>query len=154
MKKQNQAGFSYLEIMMVLLIIGLLLSISVASYTNLHKNSLDQRRKTDIQEIRSSLEQYRSVNGAYPTPNLTPGLPFGTSGLTDGTNTYMQQIPQDPEYPNKQYHYSVAADDYTLSGQLTKPEDTVCQVPAGNDLCGEAGSNYDCNYCMGSYGKK
>jgi prepilin-type N-terminal cleavage/methylation domain-containing protein len=154
MLTRNQAGFSYLEIMMVLLIIGLLLSISVASYTNLHANSLDQRRKTDIQEIRASLEQYRSVHGAYPTPNLTPGLPFGSAGLTEGTNTYMQMIPQDPQYPKKQYHYSVASDDYTLSSQLTKPEDVACLVPAGDDLCGQTGSNYDCNFCMGSYGKK
>lgn len=154
MAKIHQAGFTYLEILMVLLIIGVILSISVASYSNLHSNSLDQRRKTDIEEVRSALEQYRSVNGAYPTPNSTPGLSFGSDGLSDGTNVYMQKIPQDPQAPKRQYHYEVTSDDYTLAAQLNTAESTACVSPPGGDSCGQTGSSLGCNYCMGSYGKK
>lgn len=154
MVKIRQAGFTYLEILIVLLVIGVILSISVASYSNLHSNSLDQRRKTDIEEVRSALEQYRSVNGAYPTPNLTQGLAFGSAGLTDGTNVYMQKIPQDPQAPKRQYYYTTASDDYTLAAQLNTAEPTACVSPPGGDLCGQAGSELGCNYCMGSYGKK
>lgn len=150
---RSQDGFTFLEILIVLVIISGLLIFAISSYTNVREKSFDERRKTDLEEIRSGLEQYRSVNNAYPTPNSTPGLPFG-SAMTDGTNTYLQRIPQDPQYPAKQYNYTTAGDDYTLAAQLTNPETPACLVPPGGDLCGRTGSGFACNYCLGSYGKK
>ena len=146
-----QKGFTFLEILVVLLIIGMLLAITSASYSQVRSRSLDQRRKTDLEEVRAALEQYRSVNSAYPTPYTTPGLAFGSEGLNDATHTYMQVLPQDPQYPRYNYHYAVADDDYTLSSQLAVPEETACQAPPGGDSCG---TGIGCNYCIGSYGTK
>lgn len=147
-------GFTLIEVLLVVVLLSILYVVGLSSYTHIHEKSLDQRRKTDIEEIRSALEQYRSVNSAYPTPTGTNGLPFGTAGLTDDSHTYMEIIPQDPQYPVRQYNYAIDDDDYLLSTQLITPETTACQVPPGGDTCGQASSGFGCNYCYGSYGKK
>ena len=152
--KRVQSGFTYIEILVVVIVLSILFSIAMSSYSGIRSKSIDQRRKSDVEEIRSALEQYRSVNSAYPTPAGTHGMTFGTGSLTDGTSTYMQKIPQDPQYPQRQYHYTTSGDDYTLSTELQTPEPTVCQAAPGGDSCGQSGSGYGCNYCLGSYGEK
>lgn len=152
--KQHQAGFTFVELLMVIMILGMLLTLGLASFSKVRERSLDQRRKTDLEDVRSALEQYRSVQSAYPTPVAGQGLNFGTSALTDGSQTYMQLIPQDPQYPKRQYHYTTSGDDYTLSTHLITAETTACQAAPGGDSCGQTGSGYGCNYCLGSYGKK
>lgn len=147
-------GFSLLEILIVMAILTILTTIGTVSYTSIRNRSEDARRKTDIEEIRSALEQYKSNNNKYPTPivTITIGLPFGTAGLVDGANTYMQKIPQDPDYPVKTYRYdSTNGTDYTLKTQLNNPEPTPCSLTPTPNVCG---STYNCNYCYGSYGQK
>lgn len=154
MQTSRSRGFTLIEVLLVVVLLSILYVVGISSYSHIHEKSLDQRRKADIEEIRSALEQYRSVNSAYPVASGTTGLPFGTSGLTDATHTYMEIIPQDPQYPVRQYNYTVVDDDYLLSTQLINPETTQCQVPPGGDSCGQASSGFGCNYCFGSYGKK
>lgn len=67
-KKVNRHGFSLLEILVVISIIGILLAIAVSSYSNAQRKSRDARRKTDLKAIQQSAEQYYSVCGyKYPT---------------------------------------------------------------------------------------
>lgn len=150
----RQDGFTYVELIVVVVILGILFTFGSLSYSSIRQRSLDQRKYTDVEEIRSALEQYRSVNGAYPTAIPGQGLSFGTAALTDGSSLYMELIPQDPQYPRYQYFYTDSGDDYTIAVQLITPEDTPCGEAIADDSCGQTGSGYNCNYCMGSYGKK
>lgn len=154
MHQQGQKGFTLVEILMVVMILGILFVTGTLSYANIRQRSMDQRRKTDLEDIRSALEQYRSVHSVYPTPAGPQGLLFGTSALTDDTRTYMQIIPQDPQFPNRQYFYNTTEDDYIVATQLATPEETPCAAPPGGDSCGQEGSALGCNYCLGSYGKR
>lgn len=63
-----QKGFSLLEILVVISIIGILLAVAVSSYSNAQKKSRDARRRTDLKAIQQAAEQYYSVCGyKYPT---------------------------------------------------------------------------------------
>lgn len=142
-----------MEILLVIAIIAIMSSITTVALANIRSKSEDSRRRTDIEEIRSALEQYKSVNNSYPTPNITitMGLPFGTTGLTDANHTYMTKIPQDPDYPVKTYVYqSSGTGDYVIRSELNNPQPTPCALTPTPDLCG---STYDCNYCYSSYGQ-
>ena len=123
--RTRQSGFTYIELLIVIIALSILFSIAITSFSNVRQRSLDQRRQSDVEEIRAALEQYRSINTAYPTPAGTQGMSFGTGSLTDGTSTYMEKIPQDPQYPLRQYHYTTTGDDYTLSTELTDPKPVV-----------------------------
>ncbi len=147
-------GFSLFEILIVMGLLALITTIGALSFSNVRSRAEDARRKTDIEEIRSALEQYKSNNNKYPTPiaTITMGLPFGTTGLTDTTNTYMNKIPQDPKFPSRSYYYySADGTDYILKTQLNNPEPTPCSLTPTPDLCG---LTKNCNYCYSSYGQK
>jgi general secretion pathway protein G len=145
-------GFTLLELLLVMAILSIIMTIASVSFGTIRNRSEDSRRKTDVEEIRSALEQYKSINNKYPTPNITitMGLPFG-QGFTDTNHTYMSKMPQDPDFPAKTYYYeSTDGSDYVLRSQLNNPEPTPCNLTPTPDLCG---STHNCNYCYSSYGQ-
>lgn len=144
----QKKGFTLIEILVVATIISLLAGGGLISYSTFSKNSRDARRKADLEQIRAALEMYRSNVGAYPTTAPPQGLPFGTGSLTDGSNTYLQKIPQDPK-SNRNYFYSSSGSNYTLACQLENS--STCTSPPGGNSCG---SGFPCNYCLGPYGQK
>ena len=73
MQKLNthKKGFSLVEIIVVLSIIGIMASVAAVGYITSIKNSRDQKRVVDLGRVQSALEAYRSnnVNGYYPNTN-------------------------------------------------------------------------------------
>lgn len=106
MKKQNQTGFSLIELMVVIALIGLLASVVLASLAGARKSSREAKRKTELLQVQKALEGYYTANYGYPT---TGGVWFGTSAnggnkTTSGatayipnlTPTYLATLPTDP----------------------------------------------------------
>jgi len=75
-------GFTLMELLIVIAIIGILVSVSVASYSSAQKKGRDARRHTDLKALQNAWEQYYADNnGNYPsscsvsTTYLPGGLP-------------------------------------------------------------------------------
>jgi len=67
---KRQYGFTLLEMLVVLGIIGLIMGIAVSSFSTAQKKARDSKRKSDLKTIQNALEQYYSVCGyKYPTPD-------------------------------------------------------------------------------------
>ncbi len=98
-------GFTLIEVLVAATIIGVLAAVAVSSYTSINKRSRDSKRRSDIEQVRSALEMYRSDNGFYP-PVDTSG--FGNvSDLTSYLVTsYMPAIPSDPTSTQAYYYYA------------------------------------------------
>ena len=60
-------GFTLLELLVVIGIIGLLASIIVVNLTGARKKARDIKRVADIRTIQPALESYYGKNGYYPT---------------------------------------------------------------------------------------
>ncbi len=130
-------NFTLIEILVVATVIALLSSIITFSYSQLTKESRNNRRKTDLEQLRSALEMYRSNNDIYPN-NL--------SNLTSPT-IYIQSIPTDPKVPTYVYNYTKISDiDYIL-GTYLEGVNSSCTTTIS---CGSV----NCNYCLGPYGRK
>ena len=66
-KRQNQKGFSLVELMIVLVIIGILAAVGVPIYSaNVTKAKMSEA-DASLGSIRTSLRVYYAENGAYPT---------------------------------------------------------------------------------------
>jgi len=75
--KSKVSGFSLLELLVVISIIAVLLALGISSFNTAQKKARDAKRKNDVKDVSSALEQYYSVCGSlYPTP---AGASFYTS---------------------------------------------------------------------------
>jgi general secretion pathway protein G len=88
-KFNNRHGFSLLELLVTVTIIAVLTSIGVVSYSTVNKRSRDVKRKSDIEQLRSALEMYRSDQGQYPVdisslvPAYIPVIPTQPNSTVD-----------------------------------------------------------------------
>lgn len=64
---KTQKGFTLLELLVVIGIIGLLASILVVNLTSARRRARDTKRVADIRNLQTASEDYYGKNGKYPT---------------------------------------------------------------------------------------
>jgi type II secretion system protein G len=116
-------GFTMIELLVVVAIIGVLASILMVGYETTRQNSRDTRRASDITQIQRALELYATDNGG-----LYPSNPTGTqvANMNTGTSNilpYINPIPLDPTNTGSNgYRYAASTDrkSYTIIVRLEK----------------------------------
>lgn len=64
-------GFTFIELLVTITIIGIIFASGITAYTTVSKNSRNARRSADLEAIRQALEMCRSIDGAYPASIYT-----------------------------------------------------------------------------------
>lgn len=157
---KNRKGFTLVELLVTISIIGILSAIGLVLYSTVLKQSRDSKRQSDLKSIQLALEQYSNDQGFYPYADWPS---FGNCGLneklahtascvtfdfrnhdghpdsrTSGAlssvpiKTYMNSLPQDPTDPTGSTRYKY----------VSFP--TAC---TGVDL-GESGTTKCTSYCL------
>lgn len=98
---KRQAGFTLLELLIVVVIIGILALIIVPGLSKGPKRSRDARRKADLRGVKSALETYYNDNANYPAGNYAGLGPYLVTA-------YLPSLPQDPKSGNPDYIYTPA----------------------------------------------
>lgn len=65
--KTKQAGFTIVELLIVIVIIGILALLVFNTYTGIQAKARDTERSTDIKALHGQSEAYFAQNGRYPT---------------------------------------------------------------------------------------
>lgn len=103
----SQSGFTLLEIMVVVVIIGLLAAIVAPKLIGNIDTAQVNRAKQDIRSIETALNLYRLDNFKYPTTDQGLQALVTNPGDTVAPNWkpggYLMRIPRDPW--NNPYHY-------------------------------------------------
>lgn len=133
-KFKKSFGFTLIELLVVFSLMGILLSISLASLSSTRKSARDSKRKADLEQIRSALEMYRTDVGLYPS-----NLLFGSGSLSYGDDIYLSLVPSDPLGSSYTYVYSRPTNNtYVLCAYL--------ETGGADAGCGDCSSGIACNY--------
>lgn len=62
----NRRGFTIIELLVVIVVIGILSTLSVVGFINVQKQSRDSQRASSAVVVAESLEKYFAKNGEYP----------------------------------------------------------------------------------------
>lgn len=134
---QKQEGFTLVELLVVISIIGLLISIFTARYQTAEKQARDTKRKSDLSQYRTALENYAVANGSlYPTPGAAACID-AASGLCAGSfkTEYLPSCPDDSRKSENYYYlYCASASGYSLSAKL-EGTGTIWHICSGGQVC-------------------
>jgi type II secretion system protein G len=89
-------GFTLLELLIVITILGILATLVSGNLMNSLKRGRDAKRKEDLQQIQKAIELYYEDNKQYPTAQE---VSFGSALKNPDASinkVYMQKLPKDP----------------------------------------------------------
>lgn len=83
-KKQSlQFGFTIVELLIVIVIIGILATLAIVAYSGVAHSAREAAVKSETGQISRSLAAYSAVNGSYPADATTAGAKTGGGRLLD-----------------------------------------------------------------------
>jgi general secretion pathway protein G len=113
----SDEGFTLIELMVVILIIGLLATIVVQNLKGATDKAKRIKAQADISALKTALDRYYLDNGYYPTTDQ--GLNALVSPPTNGrvpanyeSGGYIERLPQDPW--GTAYFYQSDGNSYVL----------------------------------------
>lgn len=131
LKKTSQKGFTIVELLIVIVVIGILAALVLNTFSGVQKRARDTQRQTDVNAIATQLEVYYNDHGTYPAatgitlPNFK-GIDAGALQPPQSTATALKAVSTDP----------TASTDFgvgTAEQYLYK-----CEIPStvnGTDVC-------------------
>ena len=114
---QTQKGFTIVELLIVIVVIGILAAISIVAFGNAQQQARDSSRTAAINGLMKALELYKIDNGSYPSVG-TDNAGYAVSTLATAlVPTYTRSIPADPNTGLTNYQYvrgTIASNSYGI----------------------------------------
>jgi general secretion pathway protein G len=126
-RRTSQAGFTLIEILIVLAIMGILLTIAQPNLKNSIIKARESVLKEDLFQMRDAIDQYYADNAKYPE-QLTDLI-----DTSDLSKSYLRSIPRDP--------FTNAADWITVAP--AEGEGGVFDVHSASPLVATDGTAYN-----------
>jgi type II secretion system protein G len=113
--KRKMRGFTIIELIVTIVVIGILAGIMIVSYNGIQQRSRDATRDSDVTQLKIALEKYHADQSQYPSV-CADNLGCAVSLLSAPLAPYLSKIPHDPSYPvdstnDYQYVRSATAND-------------------------------------------
>lgn len=166
---KSRRGFTLLELLVAMAILGILAVISLTSFGTVREKGRDSRRKQDIQSISKSLEMYYNDYGRYPGGSATGqilGCGAGGSAACNwggvwqnsDSTLYMAQLPDDPRGHRYYYQSDSGGTYYRIFAYLENDDDVAAALTSGglpgfyeSTSCRNVGGSFQadsCNYVL------
>ncbi|MCX6729913.1 MAG: type II secretion system protein [Candidatus Portnoybacteria bacterium] len=154
----NKKGFTLIEILVVVSIIGILATIVIVSVGSARAKARDSKRISDLNQVQNAIWLYYDNNGAMPI-NRNPGFGYCDTQanflqeLVD--NDYVAVTPKDPSSPSRSYCYYDYGAGNTIGAlivvSLEAAQDSTTGIqpscrpwPSGINWCDQGNNKYYC----------
>jgi len=131
----NKRGFTLIELMVVIALIGILASVVLASFTSVRARNRDGKRVSDMREIEKALNLYQIENGTFPIPTdpLNPVTITGDDEISTALETeeLITGMPTDPNHPATSYTYESNSLGSTFTLSFCLETDTIASYNQG-----------------------
>ena len=142
-KRSFFSGFTLIELLVVISIIGLLASLALVSYTRSQKQARDTRRKSDLRQYQTALENYANKNnGVYPVRTSAIDVTTLCTTLEVGN-----VCPGDPSSSIYYYVSSSSGDQFSLRATLEAGSSTYWVVCSNGKSGGTSTAPTSSNVC-------
>ncbi len=92
------AGFTLIEILLVVVIIGMLATIAAVNVPKFLGQGREGKARADVSSIATAIAAYNMMEGKYPA---------SLQALTEGNDPYLTTLPKDPW--GRDYQYSATS---------------------------------------------
>jgi len=144
MNYTKKHGFTLIELMIVIVILGVLMTIGTFAFQSSAAKGRDARRKSDLEALSKALDMYNNDRGKYPAgdngiikgcgaaydlscgnmgcsadadPTCLAGNKFwGGNTISSPLAIYMTKLPVEPSYGRRYYYESVNVGSGTNNG--------------------------------------
>lgn len=65
--KRKQGGFTIIELLIVIIVIGILATLVITTFSGIQRNARNRAREADVNALHSQIEYYYGQNNKYPT---------------------------------------------------------------------------------------
>ncbi len=88
--QRKQQGFTIIELLIVIIVIGILATLVITTFSGIQRNARNRAREADLNALHSQVEYYYGQNGKYPSlanMNDATWRHANLKGLDDGAMT-------------------------------------------------------------------
>jgi type IV pilus assembly protein PilE len=125
MKRSGMAGFTMVELMVVVVITAILASIAVPAYNNSIRKSRRTEAKTAIMDLAAREERYFATQNQYTTSPASLAYGSGAWPISIGTYYSISSVTSSPATATTPGGYVLQVTPSAASPQL---QDTSCQL--------------------------
>lgn len=137
--KQKNHGFTIVEVLIVIVVIGILAGITVVAYNGSQERARFGAYRSDIVRINEAIMLYNSETGRYPLGNgsSASGCVSGTGNFISGLYPmYMNPMPAVPAYNGGANYYAYCWSGSGAEYKIVRlvPSGTVPSVEQSSDV--------------------
>ena len=157
--KKIQKGFTLIEMLVVISLIGILAALALVSFGASQKQARDTTRKSDLRQYQTALEMYGNLtNGLFPSRTAATSA---YSTLCSDLNVRLEpdiSCSEDPKVPSDATYYTykyisngtagtTSATTYVIWGKIENSSTTKYWVVCSNGKTGESTSAPSSSTC-------
>jgi general secretion pathway protein G len=133
---KSKKGFTIVELLIVIVVIGILATLVIVTFTGIQQKGRNSQRQTDVKAIQSQVEAFFAQHGFYPTLADLQTASF--------VSTYLKGLPpdalKDPKGPTVNIAAATDSDQYSYvasgpaGGAVTCANATATTITAGEPV--------------------